>query len=348
MLPTLLFLALLQEPPPRAPRTLRVLSLNTWHEGSEVADGLDKLATLILASGADVVAMSEVRNKEGRDFHARLREALAAKGQAFHGTTAGGDVGLVSRWPVEKAEPAADFTAKDRGSIVAYHLRAPDGRPLLVASAHLDYTHYAVYPPRGYDGRTFKMIDADGDGRPDPKTDVQALHELDRASQRDDALRAFAAYVKERKLDGQPVVLAGDFNEASHLDWTACTADQQDHHGVVIEWANSLFLAREGYHDAWRERFPDPLKNPGSTWPSDAHGRGSTSWTPKADERDRIDYVYHNGRGLSVRGAWLVGSPRYYVRGERVEPATQDPFVLGTLPWPSDHKGVLVDFDLSR
>ena len=35
------------------------------------------------------------------------------------------------------------------------------------------------------------------------------------------------------------VIVAGDFNECSHLDWTEATKDLCGHNGVVMPWKNS-------------------------------------------------------------------------------------------------------------
>ena len=77
---------------------------------------------------------------------------------------------------IVKTEVVADSTKLDRGSVIAFHLRSEEGREAVVCSAHLDYRNYAVYLPRGYDGNSFKMIDDDGDGEPDPVTDAKAIH----------------------------------------------------------------------------------------------------------------------------------------------------------------------------
>ena len=333
---------------PKPKDVVRVLEFNLWQEGTSVEGGFDKIVDVILASQADVVAMSEVRNYKQVDLHARLLLALAKKGETFHGKFGGGDVGVISRYPVVKTEIVADSTSLDRGSIIAFYLRHPDDRELVVCAAHLDYRNYAIYLPRGYDGNSFKMIDANGDQQPDPVTDVAKLHAMDKASARDDALRAFVAYVKRKKLDRRAVILAGDFNECSHLDWTAATRDLFDHNGVVIEWQNSLLLQRSGFRDSWRELYPNPVTHPGATWPSPAWQRSSTSWAPKVDERDRIDFIYHNGRGLKAQRAWIVGSPQYYVKNELATIETEDAFALAEMAWPSDHKGLLVDFALSK
>jgi endonuclease/exonuclease/phosphatase family metal-dependent hydrolase len=299
---------------------------------------------VILASKADVVTLSEVRNYHGKDLHKRLIRALVKKGRKFFGRNGGGDVGLLSRWPILKTESILDETREDCGSLIAFHLSLSEGVRLVVCSAHLDYRNYAIYLPRGYDGNSFKMIDKDKDGKPDPVTDLAALHEMDRASRRDEALKRFVRYANSKEIRRLPIILAGDFNEASHLDWTRETAEHFSHNGVVIRWKNSLMLHRAGMKDAWREIYPNPLTHPGATWPSEAWKKGSTSWASKVDERDRIDFVYYRAKGWKVRKAWLVGSSRYWVLGERKAPKTQDAFMLKDIPWPSDHKGLLVEF----
>lgn len=312
--------------------TVRLLNVNTWHEGSVVAGGFEMLVNVIAATNADVLVMSEVKN----DFQKRLRSALVAKGKIFHGAQHDGDVAVLSYWPIEKVEYVAD-------TILAYHLQAP--LPLVVCATHLDYHHYASIMPRGYHPDAY----SDGEYKElqKPVTDIKALNKEDEASGRGPAIEAFLSWVKA--MGDTPVILAGDFNECSHLDWTSATARMRDHHGVAIPWRNSVMLSNAGFHDSWREMYPDAVTHPGATWPSEATGWGNTGWAPKADEQDRIDFAYHNS-GLRTTGAWLVGSPRYYVRSNLTSSQTFDPFLFATqkLPWPSDHKGLYFEFAIGN
>ena len=332
---------------PAETNSLRVLAFNVWQEGTKVEGGFEKIIDILLAADADVIALSEIRNYQGVDWLERAKQALRTRGETYHGDFVAGDVGVLSRWPIARAETIFFDPAKARGSLVGYWLQNPAGGELFVASAHLDYKNYAIYLPRGYDGNTFKIIDPDGDGEPNPVTDLERLHAMDEASGRDDILEAFVAFTNEQVDAETPIILAGDFNECSHLDWTAATRDLYSHNGVAIEWRNSRMLAEHGFRDTWRERHPDPVTHPGATWPSEAWKTPSTSWTPKVDERDRIDFIYLRDptKTWSVRNAAIAGSPRYYVFDTLRENRSACPFALRDLPWPSDHKGVLVDFE---
>lgn len=334
--------------PAKAPGHIRLFQMNIWNEGTPVKDGFEKIADVIAATDADIVTLSEVRTyQRGNDpIHERLVKALAKRGKTYHAQYAGGDMGLLSRFPIAKKHLVFDAIKSDSGSLAAWELTLPGGKPIVVASAHLDYKNYAVYPPRGYDGNSFKMIDADKDGRPDPVTDLAAIHKVDAASQRDEALRAFVDYAKTVPAT-TPLLLAGDFNECSHLDWTKATADKFGHNGVVIEWKNSKLLADSGFVDGWRHLYPDPATHLGATWPSTAHGKGSTSWAAKADERDRIDFVYHRKGGVTPVLARIVGPREFYVFGKVERDTSAAPYCLTTIPWPTDHKGVLMDYALA-
>lgn len=355
MLPTirLLIIALLSgllvafSAPQTPAATLRVLQFNVWQEGTSVDGGLEKIADVIVQSRADVVAFSEVRNYRGEDWHGKILAALKfrAPERDFHGKYAGGDVGLVSLYPITSTVPVFDKTKGDTGSVMAYLLALPGGREITVCTAHLDYKHYALNLVRGYNGGDpdWKMRDANGDGEPDCLTDSETLLAYNRKSGRGPAIAAFLSFAKTERDAGRPVILAGDFNEASHLDWTERAKDFAGHYGAVVPWENSIVLEKAGFRDAWRVLFPDEVKHPGFTWPATAFGKKSTSWAPKSDERDRIDFIHHTADLRPVR-AWIVGPRTCFIGGEKVDDPGEDKFLCAEMPWPSDHKGVLVEF----
>ena len=58
------------------PETLRFFQLNVLHEGTSVPNGFDQLVDIIIASDADIITLSEVRNYDGVDFHRRLLDRI--------------------------------------------------------------------------------------------------------------------------------------------------------------------------------------------------------------------------------------------------------------------------------
>lgn len=328
------------------PRVIRVLQFNVWQEGTSVENGLERIRDVILASKADIVCFSEVRNYKKEDWTAKVVDALARKGRVFHGRYVAGDVGLVSVFPIEEALEVRDDSKSDSGSIAAWRLALDAKHAVVVASAHLDYKRYGQNLIRGYNGGTpdWKMRDADGDGEPDRVRDVAEILKYNNQSMRVPSVKAFLAKARDWEAKGLPVILAGDFNENSHLDWTEAAKDKFGHYGVSIEWPCTKLLADAGYVDAWRAVHPDPVACPGFTWPAPATGKKSTSWAPKSDERDRIDFVF--AKGLRARAAWVVGPAAAYVRDQLQECPDKELVRHSDLPWPSDHKAVLVEYEI--
>lgn len=117
---------------------------------------------------------------------------------------------------------------------------------------------------------------------------------------------------------GWPVLLTGDLNEPSHLDWTKQTAAQ---HGGIgpVAWPVSRALVAAGLRDSYRLEHPDPVTDPGNTWGGVAGSHGS----PR-----RIDYAYVGGP-VDVVSSQVVGE-----RGARDAD-------LRYPRWTSDHRAVL-------
>lgn len=317
---------------------VNVLQLNIWQEGTSVNGGFDGIVDVVLQSKADVVTLSEVRNYSNTKFNERIVAALKAKGSVFY-SFYDNNVGILSRFPI------ASFTAGIHdGDFDKAILKIDPKVTIAVYSAHIDYTHYACYLPRGYDGTTFKKIKA-------PITDVNKVLEENLASTRDEAINAFMEDAVAEQKNGNIVILGGDFNEPSYLDWTTATKDLFDHHGTVIPWQNSLALKNKGYQDAYRVKYADPVKYPGFTWAAFNKDVALSKlvWAPDADERDRIDFIYYNDdKRMHLENITIVGPSGSIVRGKGFEDKSQaDTFLEPNGIWPSDHKGVLANFSIT-
>ncbi len=315
-------------------KELRFLTFNIWQEGTSVPDGFKKIRDVILETNPDVVCFSEVRNYRDEDWTVKMVDALAEAEKKYYSEHVGGDISFISKYPIENGRQIFD----DHGTVVSVELNV-DGHTILVFGVHLDYTYYASYLPRGYNGGDpdWKMID-DGYGKPAPYTVRDSVQAYNLRSTRDEAITSF---IKSVELESRPVVLMGDFNEPSFLDWTEAAKNMFCHNGLVIPWYSTVKMHEAGFVDAYRAFFPDEVANPGFTWPSYAHEKGTTSWTPMADERDRIDYIFFRGEGIETEDVFIVGPKELYVYGEPDTSNTaQEKFLANELPWPSDHKAV--------
>lgn len=317
-------------------KEIKLLQLNIWQEGVMVKNGYEALADELARADADFIMLSEVRNYNGTRFCDRIVASLKERGKTYYSFYSY-DSGLLSKYPI--TDSAVIFPENgDRGSI--YKLAADwEGRRVCIYTAHLDYRNCAYYRVRGYDGSTWEKIP--------PDTVVASLLADNVASQRDDAIRQFIGDAEKETAQGRLVFIGGDFNEPSHLDWTEATKDSADHRGVVIPWTVSTMLANAGYKDAYREIYPDPVKNPGYTYPADNRETevSRLTWAPDADERERIDVIYYYPqKGLQPLQANIFG-PRGSIRNSmRVQKNTEDVFIEPLGVWPTDHKGVLVRF----
>lgn len=315
---------------------LKVLSLNTWHEGTTVKGGFDAIVEVILQSEANIVLLSEVRNYNGVLFTEHILEALKAKGMTFYCSNLKSDAVVLSKFPIES-------TSAINGSITKCMIRLNKKTSIAVYATHLDYTHYACYLPRGYDGVDWKKL-------PQPILDTEKILKQNIDSDRDEEIALFVKDAKEERKKGTLILLGGDFNEPSHLDWTAATKDLFDHNGTIVPWHNSLTLSNNGFLDAYRVKYPDPVKNPGFTWPAyntDVE-LSKLLWAKDADERDRIDFIYfYPNKKLSLKDAVIVGPTGSIVKGKGEEIQDQDKFLKPNGIWPTDHKGVLATFSIT-
>lgn len=319
-------------------KTFSVLQWNIWQEGTVVPGGYKAIVEEIARLEPDFVTFSEVRNYNGTRFCDRIVSSLKEKGKNYYSFYSY-DSGLLSRYPI--IDSLTVFPEKDdHGSI--YKLVADyEGIEVAVYTAHLDYLNDAYYNVRGYDGSTWKEIEI-------PQT-VREVLEINDRSQRDDAIRCFVAEAQKDLKAGRLVLLGGDFNEPSHLDWIRETKDLYDHNGLIVPWTVPLILDNAGFIDTYRSFYPDVLNYPGFTFPADNPliPTEKLTWAPKSDERDRIDYIfYYPYPGLELTDVVIFGPEGSILKNQRVKEQTADKFILPLGVWPTDHKGVLATFSL--
>ena len=123
--------------------------------------------------------------------------------------------------------------------------------------------------------------------------------------------------------DSIPLIIGGDMNTPSHLDWGE--ESKEIHNELVVPWYTTRVLEDMGLIDSYRQAYPNPLTHPGITW----NAKG------KKDEH-RIDYIFYKGYQLN-----LIESKSYQAYlGEPLELNGKK------IPYPSDHGFVLSTFDI--
>lgn len=136
---------------------------------------------------------------------------------------------------------------------------------------------------------------------------------------------------------GAAVIVAGDLNHPSHLDWTARAISLRRWQGgptPAIDWKPTRLLAEAGLVDAYRAAHPDEVRFPGNTW-TPAYPEATPGRRPYAEQyAARIDYVFTGGPCRPI-GAWVVGET-----GSAVE--------IPRKVWVSDHRAVLVEVEVGE
>jgi hypothetical protein len=283
------------EPVPAAPVTVKVATFNILYGGDEIslqqpgghwcqdpAGCAASLAQVVAAIRAS--GADTVGMQEGTGNACRIADAL--------GWHCSPRLQVISRFPLIDP-PGAD-------GLYVYNEVTP-GRVMAVANVHLTSDPYGPYFPR--EGWTLDEVLA-------LEAELR-LHEVERHRT---VLPALAA-------SGIPVVMTGDFNSPSHLDWTAAVSDVRPVEvPYPIDWPVARSLADAGFRDAYRDAHPDPVADPGFTWTP-----GYPRERKGVEVHDRIDWVLHTGPATTLT-AELVGEGAY--------PGTD----VAVDPWPSDHR----------
>lgn len=316
---------------------LKVLQLNLWYQGNNVPGGFEAIVSTIDQTDPDVIFLCEVKSVENNPFVEDLKTALKKMGKEYFGEYV--DMGVVVLSKYKLSDMHSPFTENKIGAKGKIEVA---GHTIVLYSLHLDYLHYECYMPRGYNGFTWKKMKS-------PASNADSVLTANRLSKRDETIAAFIKDAREEISNGNMIVLGGDFNEPSHLDWQSDTKDLRDHNGLVINWDCSVMLQKEGYKDVYREIYPNPVTHPGFTF---AAGNKDAKikdliWTEGVDDRDRIDFIYYlPEKNISLEDAMIVGPVEDLYKGRLVNGKAEDAILTLNGTWPTDHKGTLAIFKI--
>jgi endonuclease/exonuclease/phosphatase family metal-dependent hydrolase len=251
------------------PEKLEVLSWNIWHGGHRYGKnvGLQRVIDIIKTADADIVNLVET--------YGSGEEIADSLGYYFYLISS--NLSIMSKYPIK--ETIKKYKPFNHGGVL---LDLGNGRELVYFDTWLDYLP-------DYAGNVIK-------GK---MTGEQIAK--DEAKTREKEIRFILKNIKPYldNADQVPVIMAGDFNSGSHLDWTKAAKNQ--HFGYVIPWPVSMEMQKAGFIDSFRETNYDPVKFPGFTWSPQAF-RGSD----KYGVLDRIDFIYYKGKGLQAVDSQVI------------------------------------------
>lgn len=260
----------------------RIMTWNIWHGGRE--DGKDvgprRVIEVIRNSQADFVAMQETYGSG----------ELIAKALGFHLLSRGTNLSLHSRYPILE-----DLSVFEAFNCVGALVELPGGRRLILYSIWLPYGKDIWITQTRSQESVAGWLQACQPSAADLLKIQQEIH----------------TRLADPKYQGIPVIIAGDFNSMSHLDYTAAARAE---YREVVDWPTSRVLTSSGYRDAYRAVNPT------------VNRRKDRTWSPRFpdQEQDRIDFIYFRGAKLEPLAAAVLAT-----HGER---------------FPSDHAAVLATF----
>ena len=290
---------------------LRVLVWNVLHGSNDVENGPEKALEIIRESQADLVLLQESYDIDGErpKLGAWLAEQLGWK-----------------QWQGESAHLCV-LTHLDLEATFFHHpwhgvgaeLKDSLGRSFIAWSIWIDWRAYITRELRD-----------------DPDmSDVELLAAEDVRSSRLPQANAILAHLQEvghRSAD-IPVLVGGDWNTPSHLDWTEDT-ERVFKHRRNLPLPVSLAMQDAGFMDTFRAVHPNPVQRPGITWsPMFRETDG------KVTGFERIDRLYLRNP-VRPQDGWILEPLSGHVLPEQWE---DNAIPIEKREFPSDHGALFME-----
>lgn len=269
-------------------RYVKVLQWNIWHGGVHLGnEGRLRILELIRATQADVVMMQEAYG---------IQQVLAdSLGYYLKTYSKGDNLALFSRFPLEPLEWREPFKSNPAKSIL------PNGKRVLLVDSWLRY----AYRPEYTSGYANKGLD--------PSVWIAEDSLLALKDIQDIYTQDVLPYMEK----DMPIIISGDFNSCSHLDWTERARGLHYGYGPV-PFPVSIYMQKQGFKDSFREKNPDEV----------AYQGGSVAAIYGQMQMSRIDFIYYKG-DMKVVSSKII----------RTTPEIDD-------VWASDHAAVMTVFEV--
>jgi endonuclease/exonuclease/phosphatase family metal-dependent hydrolase len=299
---------------------LRVLVWNVLHGANDVDQGAEKALAVIRSVNPDIVLLQESYDINGD--RPRLGEWLA------------GELG----WNQHQAQSThlcvltpmklESTFFHDEWHGVGALLRDSAQRELLVWSTWIDYRAFIGYELRD---------------NPEMSDEVLLAAE-DQRSSRLQQSQAIIAHLQEagQLAADVPLLVGGDWNTPSHLDWTKDAARVYKNRRELA-LPVSIAMHDAGFTDTFRTVYPNPVQHPGITWSPMFRGAAADEeGTPQSFHR--IDRLYLKNPD-NASGGWSLRP----VAGTVLPLVWEDDSIaVEQRMFPSDHGALVMNFEWVR
>lgn len=318
-------------------KNISVMQFNIFHEGTQRPDGYYQIVNAIAKYSPDFVCFSENRNLKGANFCKMINFTLSLRYNIKYYTHEKSyDTAILCKHNIENYRVIFEYVHSqknnyntDRGSIISI-LTEINGKKYSVYSCHLDWKEYAPYLKNNVNLSSNDLLRKNLLSKRILQTMLILFYSL---------------------LDlhhGIIPIIAGDFNEPSHLNWTNRTRNQYSRSGKVVEWQSSSLLQAANFKDAYRYRYQDEQKYPGWTYPVSFSKAHSNVYTAR-DDRDRLDFIYYLSQLLKLENIKLFGTTKSFAGKERginkiIISSTNNINEINRNTWVSDHNGLISKF----
>ena len=280
--------------------TFKVMAWNILHGGNDIENGQQNVVKIIREINPDVILMVEtygsgpyIAKELGYNFHLIAQRGTALDDQSVN-------LSVFSKFPFgERIDTDYPFFL--------------GGTEIIIHDVKMHFfSNWFHYLP--WNNEPEKM----------GKT-VEELLEWEKTEHRYKMIQKVLPYFNKyaSQSDSIPVIVGGDMNSPSHLDWSEKT--KKIHNNLVVPWYATKVFEDMGYTDSFREKNPNPLKKPGITWDNKTR-----------NDSNRIDYIFYKGKNLKA------------IKSDSYMAFFNEPIKINDkkIIYPSDHGIVVTEFKL--
>ena len=291
--------------------TLRVIAWNVLHGSNDVDEGPEKTLAIIRAADPDIVLMQESYDIDGD--RPKLGKWLSE--QLEWNYYQGDSPHLCVLTPLDMKATFFHHQWHGLGAL----LTDEAGRSCLAWSIWIDYRSYISWELRD---------------NPEISDEDLLAAEHERSSRLQEATALIEHLKEEGHLEADvPVLVGGDWNTPSHLEWTVDT-ERVFQRRRALPLPVSIAMRDAGFTDTFRHIYPDPVQQPGITWSPMFRSSGD-----KAQGFERIDRLYLKNPAKPA-GGWTLEAVAATVLPT---PWEDENIEVRHRQFPSDHGAVVVD-----